>query len=262
MGDQSDNYSITESEIDLSMPQHNEVQIKMIEWNNPRVKPYLVTEEREKRFDSYGREMYLKPPQNSTISKYDESESNENEINYENLKLIQESMKWVSFQMNNFLQYFADKEVKAHSKKRSFLGNLWQSLSCSGRSDKDKRRGRTPTTRQLEFNFKNISKEINESENSQTRMKSYKNSKLATKIATRRHINLFSKERKLKIEESDKILTTATHRREHKSSKGLKPLEVSTKKKYMIHSDKDTYSLGLSTQHYRPLFRTLDDVRE
>ena len=206
LNDQSDHYSITESEIDVSMPKVNEIQIKTIESNNPRVKSYIIIEEPEKRISkNYGREMYVKPPQNSTVSNEEDCESEVETINFENLKLIQESLKWVTFQMSNFIEYFANSKAKAHSKKRSFLGNLCQSLSWSGRSDKDRKRGRTPTNKQLEFNFKNISKEINESENSQTRHKTYNNSKLANKIASRRHINLFSKERKLKIEGSDKL---------------------------------------------------------
>lgn len=95
LNDVSDNYSITESEIDPSLLE-NAVVINLGIPNkdyvtNPRVKSYLVQEVKEPsiRMEPQ-RRFYVQPPQNSTISiEQEESQYEDEEINYENLKIIQ-----------------------------------------------------------------------------------------------------------------------------------------------------------------------------
>lgn len=162
--------------------------------------------------------------------------------------------------MNNFLNYFVEDSRKPRSLKRGLFGSIWGTLSCSGSRERKANKVSTPVRKNENFNFVNLNNPQNSNDDSKNSIRPTKKPKLVNKIAARRHINLFSKERKpSRNGESDRFATTATHTRKNKHKKPYPAIEVYARRRIHINSDKDTYSVGLSTQNQRVLFRTLDD---
>lgn len=164
--------------------------------------------------------------------------------------------------MSSFLNYFVEDTRQPRSLKRGLFRSLWGNLSCSGSRERKANKVLTPVHKNQNFNFSNLSNAQNSHNDSKNSIRPTKKPQLVNKVAARRHITLVSKERKpSRNGESDRIATTATHTRRHKHKKSEPAIEVYSRRRIHLNSDKDTYSVGLSTQNQRVLFRTLDDNR-
>lgn len=160
--------------------------------------------------------------------------------------------------MGGFLGYFLGDKRKTRSLKRNFLGSLCRNISCSGSRDRDGKRIMTPVNKKLNLNLNNLS--CNKNSAIPKRTGYIDISKSINKAAERRQITLYSKERKHLGKASDKIVTTATRSRRKHQKPTSNRLEINLGRQNPINSEKDTYSVGLSTQNQRILFRTLDNL--
>jgi hypothetical protein len=145
--------------------------------------------------------------------------------------------------MTGFIQYFLNGQRKSRSIKRSFLGNLCRNISCSGSRERKHKRAFTPKNKSLEF--KDFKAEP-------VRPKKAK----IDKTAARRKINLNYRPEVL---ESDQNIATASRSGRNKQRQKPQQLEVKILDRKAINSENDTYSVGISTQGQKILFRTLDD---
>ena len=265
--DVSENHSVTDSEIDISksiskeLPQENYTSEKYLP--RSRMKSYLMTEEQEKYYqDSKAIDMYDNPSYNSIM--VDEQRENNQFplVDYENLEIIRNSFSHLVDQMNNFKEYFIANKRKTRSVKRSLMGSFCRGLSCSSQSDQPRKRVKTPVSQSLKANMnQNLQPKLS-SELSQGHAQQMKRMhKPFNAGATRRHITLYSKERMNSHRDaSSKIRTSGTKPTSNLSKKPF--TNIINCQKQGFNSDKDTYSLGFSTQNNKLMFRTIDEHQE
>jgi len=173
--------------------------------------------------------------------------------------IYQESMNIVKSQMNSFLNFFLEDDRKPRSIKRSFIGRCMGSFSCSGSRERKNKRVFTPTNKKLEISLRNLKGSKGSINDSGSSYRSIKQPRQTNKAIERRHIVLYSKERSHSNNGSSGRIITTTVSTKSKKKKMRKEINLGVNREHLMSSEKDNYSLGLSTQNQQVMFRTLDD---
>lgn len=177
--DNSDNCSVTESEVELSSDR-NQIHVEVIQPSkggyskHDRKRVYLITEEDSKCSDDFahpkiskmnGRlKKALEPRQQRPLNhKYVYSQNppqnslnmSEELIEFDVLATIRDSLKVVTNQMKGFTEFMIESNRKSRKDAKSFFGSLVRSISCNSCKG-DKGRVKTPTARPARSNFENL----------------------------------------------------------------------------------------------------------
>ncbi|CAI2384858.1 unnamed protein product [Moneuplotes crassus] len=173
--------------------------------------------------------------------------------------ILQDSMKLVRHQMNSFLDYFVNGNHKPRSKKRSLIRRCIGSLSCSGSRERKNNYISTPKSQSSSlysksYNFSN--NPIQKKDDS-----SSKNSKIHNKVAARRHIVLFPRNSHNSSQRSsERIKTTVTKNTNRRQNPRPARREINLGViRHPLNSERNNYSIGMSTLNKDTIVRTLDD---